>query len=451
MDVELPVPDHSTVSRRKGQLDISLPVVAKQGAIPVVVDGTGIKVYGEGEWKTRQYGISKRRTWRKLHLNIDELTSEILSAVVTGNEVHDREVFFDCGGRVNSRTIKEKRKLKAIHATKPLTFIISRSHVRVMSPAFKSIKPCEGFCITKPSLSLPIDRGQRRLKSLWWGKCRFEKLFTMQTLTVNQVEIPVLGFGTYQLEGDVAARMVPRALELGYRHIDTAQIYENEEAVGEGMKASGVPREEIFLTTKVWVDRFEHDALLASVDESLNRLGTDYVDLLLLHWPNPDVPLTETLAALMQVQDAKKTRLIGVSNFTTALMRRAADICGNQKLAVNQVEYHPFLDQSPVIQEAAVLGMEVTAYRPIAKGKVLEDETLTRIGKQYEKNGAQITLRWLVQQGAIAIPRTSKADHAQQNFDIFDFSLTEQEMADISALRGNQRLVSPESLAPNWD
>lgn len=276
-------------------------------------------------------------------------------------------------------------------------------------------------------------------------------LATMQTLTIQQVEVPLLGLGTYQFEGDTATHMVHQALELGYRHIDTAQIYNNEEAVGQGLSKSGVSRAEVFLTTKVWIDYFHHNQLVASVDESLSKLGTDYVDLLLLHWPNPDIPVAETLEALMQVQETGRTRLIGVSNFTTTLMQQAADFCGPNKLAVNQVEYHPFLNQDQILLQAASLGMVITGYRPIAKGKVLQNETLTQIGQRYDKNGAQVALRWLIQQGVIAIPRTSQASHAQENLDIFDFSLTEQEMADIHALRGNLRLVSPQDLAPDWD
>lgn len=273
----------------------------------------------------------------------------------------------------------------------------------------------------------------------------------MQTVTQGNVSIPALGFGTYQLEDQTARQMVKVALDIGYRHIDTAQIYENEAAVGQGIRASGVARDEIFLTTKVWVDRFSRERLAPSVDDSLKKLKTDYVDLLLLHWPNPDVPLIETLDALMKVQATGKARHIGVSNFTTRLMQESAQICGKGTLVNNQVEYHPYLWQGKVIEKAKQLDMVVTAYRPIAKGKIFEDETLKQIAVNHGKNAAQVTLRWMFQQGVVAIPRTSQPEHAEQNFDIFDFELSASELAQIDALRGDGRLVSPDSLAPEWD
>lgn len=273
----------------------------------------------------------------------------------------------------------------------------------------------------------------------------------MQTILTHPITIPALGFGTFQLEGTNVVDMVKYALDLGYRHIDTAQIYENETEVGQAMQAARVPRDEIFLTTKVWINRFSRDELPRSVEESLTRLQTEYVDLLLLHWPNPNIPLAETLEALMAVQAAGKARHIGVSNFTTALMQDAADICGQGVLVNNQVEYHPYLLQDKVISKARELGMVVTAYRPIAKGKVMHEPTLTEIADRHGKTAVQVTLRWIIQQGLVAIPRSSKPDHAKQNFEIFDFSLSDDEMAAINALRGNERLISPESLAPEWD
>lgn len=263
--------------------------------------------------------------------------------------------------------------------------------------------------------------------------------------------IPTLGFGTYQLTGNTAAAMVTHALRTGYRHIDTAQAYDNEAEVGRAILASGLPRAHIFLTTKVWPDRFSRQDLSQSVDESLSRLGTDYIDLLLLHWPNPQVPLEETLDALMAVKQAGKTRHIGVSNFTTDLMEQAVRICGEGVLINNQVEYHPFLNQQIVLSKAKDLGMMVTAYRPIAKGKVFRNDTLTQIAGHHRKSQAQVALRWIIQQGVIAIPRSSQADHVSENFDIFDFELNPKEMQAISNLRGDNRLVSPSNLAPNWD
>lgn len=263
--------------------------------------------------------------------------------------------------------------------------------------------------------------------------------------------IPLLGFGTYQLSGENAVAMVEHALRVGYRHIDTAQAYSNEAEVGHAILASGLPRAHVFLTTKVWPDNFKAENLKRSVDESLRQLGTDYIDLLLLHWPNPQVPLEETLAALMAVQEAGKTRHIGVSNFTIELMQQAVDICGQGKIINNQVEYHPFLWQDRVIQAAHELDISITAYRPIAKGQVFSHDTLREIAANHGKTQAQITLRWIIQQGVIAIPRSSQADHVSENFDIFDFELSKSEMAAIHQIPGDQRLVSPDSLAPAWD
>ena len=263
--------------------------------------------------------------------------------------------------------------------------------------------------------------------------------------------IPILGCGTYQLNGDKAVTMVTHALRTGYRHIDTAQVYDNEAEVGQAILSSALPRAHVFLTTKVWPDRFGRRELPRSVDESLSKLNTNYIDLLLLHWPNPKIPLEETLDALVEVKQTGKVRHIGVSNFTTDLMEQAIEICGEGVLINNQVEYHPFLNQEVVIRKAHELGMSVTAYRPIAKGQVLKNDTMTQIAGHHNKSEAQVALRWIIQQGIIAIPRSSKADHISENFDIFDFELSQKEMEAIGCLRGDKRLVSPSGLAPDWD
>ena len=263
--------------------------------------------------------------------------------------------------------------------------------------------------------------------------------------------IPLLGLGTYQLEGNTASEIVQHALAVGYRHIDTAQAYGNEAAVGHAVRASGLPRAHVFLTTKIWPDRFSKTELPRSVDESLAKLDTEYVDLLLLHWPSRTVPLAETLNVLMAVQQSGKARYIGVSNFTIDLMQQAAEICGEGTLITNQIEYHPYLNQEQVIQAARRLGMEITAYRPIAKGQVLHDDTILEIAQQHQKSATQVTLRWIMQQGIVAIPRSSNPQHVAENFDLFDFELSPEEMQAISKLRGDQRLVDPEGLAPDWD
>lgn len=273
----------------------------------------------------------------------------------------------------------------------------------------------------------------------------------MHNVTANGATIPAIGFGTFELEPKDAEAMVEHALKVGYRHIDTAQAYKNEEAVGRGIKNSGVAREDIFLTTKVWTDRFSDGELQKSVQASLERLGTDYVDLLLLHWPNPDVSLKETLNALNEVQEKGLTRNIGISNFTTPLIAEAAELSG-KPLATNQVEYHPYLDQKPVLDALSEHGISLTAYCPLARGEVFRDPTLERIGKQYGKNAGQVALRWLVQQdNVIAVPRSSNPDHVASNFEVFDFELTEEEMSEISKLHSEDgRMINP-SFAPAWD
>ena len=270
-------------------------------------------------------------------------------------------------------------------------------------------------------------------------------------MTANGAEIPKLGFGTWKLKGEDASNAVKVALDAGYRHIDTAQAYENEAQVGAGLKASGVARDDVFVTTKVWMSRFGAGDLEASVKESLSRLDLDHVDLILLHWPNPDFRLEETISALNAVRAGGLSRHIGVSNFTTKWLGEAT-ACSTAPLAVNQVEYHPFLDQTPVLDALKDYGMGLMAYCPIAQGRVFEEPTLKDIAAAHGKNPAQIALRWLIQQDPVcAIPRSSKAEHIRSNFDIFDFQLSQDEMARIGALKSStDRLIDP-SWAPAWD
>ncbi|MFC5756285.1 aldo/keto reductase [Rhizobium sp. GCM10022189] len=273
----------------------------------------------------------------------------------------------------------------------------------------------------------------------------------MTFISANGASIPALGFGTFRVPGPDAERMVSHVLASGYRHIDTAQIYGNEADVGEGIRRSGVARSDIFLTTKVWVENYRHDAFLASVDESLKKLKTDYVDLLLLHWPNEAVPLAEQIGALNEVAKAGKVRHIGVSNFNTDLMRQAVAL-SSQPIVTNQVEYHPYIDQTPVLRAAKQLDMSVTAYYAMADGKVFDDAVLTAIAARHGKSVAQVVLRWIVQQGVIALSKTVSENRAKENAAVFDFELSSDEMAAIHALaRPEGRIVSPEGLAPVWD
>ncbi|KJE35527.1 2,5-didehydrogluconate reductase [Thalassospira sp. HJ] len=274
----------------------------------------------------------------------------------------------------------------------------------------------------------------------------------MFDIKTNGATIPALGFGTFRMAEDDVKRIVPKALETGFRHIDTAQIYENEAAVGEAIETSDVPRKEIFLTTKVWVKNYRHDDFIASVDESLKKLRTDYVDLLLLHWPNDDVPLAEQIGALNDVKNAGKVCHIGVSNFTTALMNEVVEL-SDAPIVTNQVEYHPFLDQSVVMDAANKLGMALTGYYAMADGKVFENETLKAIAFDQGKSIAQIVLRWVIQQSnVIALSKTVGEERVLENFDIFDFELTSEQMQVIHGLADeNGRIVNPDGLAPKWD
>ncbi|WP_430431989.1 aldo/keto reductase [Oceanicaulis sp.] len=267
----------------------------------------------------------------------------------------------------------------------------------------------------------------------------------------NGADIPKLGFGTWQLEDEDATRGVAHALKTGYRHIDTAQIYGNEKEVGAGLHQAGVPREDIFLTTKVWRDKFKDGDLQASVKESLDKLKTDYVDLLLLHWPVPEVPLDETMQAMNDVVDSGLVTHIGVSNFTVDLLDEAR-AHSNAPLAVNQVEYHPFLDQSAVLNACRSAGLSMTAYSPIGQGKVFEDEVIKEIASKHGVSPAQIALRWLVDQDSVvAIPRSSSEAHIESNFKISEIDLSEEETGRIDALRSPQgRLIDPD-WAPDWD
>jgi diketogulonate reductase-like aldo/keto reductase len=274
----------------------------------------------------------------------------------------------------------------------------------------------------------------------------------MDYKTAHGARIPALGFGTFMLEKPDARRMVEAALEIGYRHIDTAPVYQNEVETGQAIAASGIGRDELFLTTKIWIDNFHAGDLEAAADASLKRLDADYVDLLLLHWPNPDVPLDETLHALLRVQEAGKTRHIGVSNFPTAQVQQAVEIAGAEMLVTNQVEYHPYLSQRRVLAQARQFGMLLTAYCPLAQGKVMGDTVLREIGARHGKSEAQVALRWLLRQDdVIAIPRTRSEAHARANFDIFDFSLDADEMARIDQLQGNGRVNDEPAIAPVWD
>jgi 2,5-diketo-D-gluconate reductase B len=272
----------------------------------------------------------------------------------------------------------------------------------------------------------------------------------MNVIEGNGAKIPAIGLGTWELRGRSCARLVEQALRLGYRHIDTAQIYENEREVGDGLRASGIKRDDVFVTTKVWTTHFAPNDLERSTRESLSKLHLAVVDLLLLHWPNPRVPLAETLGALAHVKQIGLARHIGVSNFTVALIEQAVAACP-EPLVCDQVEFHPYLDQTKVREACARNGMAVVAYSPVAKGRIKNDATLARIGQAYGKTAAQVSLRWLVQQNVAAIPRTSRIERLSENIDIFDFALSDQDMAQLSGMGSAKGRLTDFGFAPKWD
>jgi diketogulonate reductase-like aldo/keto reductase len=274
----------------------------------------------------------------------------------------------------------------------------------------------------------------------------------MQVVEAKGARIPLIGLGTWDLRGRTCVRMVEQALRLGYRHIDTAEMYGNEIEVGEGLRAAGAKRGEVFVTTKVWPSNFAPRDLEKSAKQSLAKLQLSEVDLLLLHWPNPNIPLADTLGALCKMKQAGLARHIGVSNFTVALIDEAVRF-SREPLVCNQIEVHPFLDQSKVLAACRAQGMAVVAYSPIARGGAKNDKVLTRIGKLHGKTAAQVCLRYLVQQQIVVIPRTSKVERLTENLAIFDFELSPAEMTEIAGLaRRDGRVVDyAYSGSPNWD
>jgi diketogulonate reductase-like aldo/keto reductase len=272
----------------------------------------------------------------------------------------------------------------------------------------------------------------------------------MDVIEANGAKIPAIGLGTWELRDRICARVVEQALRLGYRHIDTAQIYKNEREVGDGIRASHIRRDELFVTTKVWTTHFAPNDLERSVKDSLVELRLSEVDLLLLHWPNAHVPLAETLGALAHVKKLGMARHIGVSNFTVALINQAVSLCP-EPLVCDQVEYHPFLDQTLVRAACDAHGMALVAYSPIAKGKIKSAETLAAIGADHGKSAAQVCLRWLFQQKVVSIPRTSKIERLSENIDIFDFELSDEEMARIFAMASPEGRLTDYGFAPKWD
>ena len=260
-------------------------------------------------------------------------------------------------------------------------------------------------------------------------------------------KIPLVGLGTWALR-DVA-RVVEQAIRIGYRHIDTAQMYGNETEVGQGVRASGVRRAEVMVTTKVQPTNLAPHDLERSVKESLAHLRLDVIDLLLIHWPNPRVPLSETLGAMLKMKKAGYVRAIGVSNFTVALLDEAAEI--TDAIVCNQIECHPFLNQDKVLAACKKHKLAVVAYSPVARGAAHGNAVLARIGKAHGKTDAQVSLRYLVQQGIVVIPRTNRLERLSENFELFDFKLSEAEMQEIYRLAHRGGRIVDWTWSPNWD
>jgi 2,5-diketo-D-gluconate reductase B len=266
--------------------------------------------------------------------------------------------------------------------------------------------------------------------------------------TPSSIDIPPIGLGTWDLRGQGCIRAVRQALEIGYRHIDTAEMYENEREVGRGIRESGVPRETIFLTTKLWTNHLTKNAVPKTAEASLRRLETDYVDLLLIHWPNESVPLAETLGAMERVRESGKARHIGVSNFPPRMWREALELA---PVAINQVEFHLFLQQDALLALAEERGLHLVAYSPLAKGRIANDPRVAEIARTHGRTPAQVALRWLVQHPRLAaIPKAARREHLEENFHIFDFELDEKEMRAFSSLGKKQRVVDP-AWAPDWN
>jgi diketogulonate reductase-like aldo/keto reductase len=266
----------------------------------------------------------------------------------------------------------------------------------------------------------------------------------------NGARIPALGMGTMTLKGDVCVNAVSAALKLGYRHLDTAERYGNEVEVGEGLRASGIDRKDVFVTTKVYWDKLAPGDFETSFDDSLQKLKLPAVDLLLIHWPSKTVPLADTIPLLCKAKRDGRAKHIGIANFTVPLIEEAVRLA-TEPLVTNQIEVHPYLDQSKVIAACRRHGISITAYCPLARGQVPGDAALAGIGKRHGKTASQVALRWLVQQGIVVIPRSSKPERLAENMAVFDFVLSDAEMADIARLRRpDSRVVNPPH-APAWD
>ena len=267
-------------------------------------------------------------------------------------------------------------------------------------------------------------------------------------ITAQGMRMHKLGLGTYRMTGSACAEAVALGLGLGYRHIDTAEMYNNEEAVGEGMRRSGVARDQVHVTTKVWWEHLDEAAMVKAIDDSLTKLNQDYVDLYLVHWPKPGIDLGRVMDSLVRVKDSGKTRAIGVANFPSALLREAVRMA---PLACNQVEYHVLLAQDALLATQRELGVPLVAYAPLAQGRLAEHEALRAIAAKHGATPAQVALKWLLdQEGVAAIPKASRRESQQANLDALGVVLDAEDLAAIAGLPKGERFVKP-GFAPVWD
>lgn len=272
----------------------------------------------------------------------------------------------------------------------------------------------------------------------------------MQYKNIQGIDVPEIGLGTYKLHDRECTNAVRMALDIGYRHIDTAQMYKNGREIGQAISVSTVPREDIFLSTKIWHTNLDSEDVLQTTEESLRNLDTPYVDLLMIHWPNKQYDLRETIESMLVLRDQGKAMNIGVCNFPLHMLKKVNEEI-RAPIFCDQVEFHPFLDQFDLLDYAIENDILLTAYSPLAKGKVEEDEVLQEIAASHGKTPAQISLRWLIEQeNVVAIPKASSQEHLELNFDIYDFELTDDEFERIDMIDKSKRLVNP-SFAPNWD
>lgn len=272
----------------------------------------------------------------------------------------------------------------------------------------------------------------------------------MDTITTQGVTIPRLGFGTFRMPGDAARPAVESAIALGFRHIDTAAMYDNEAAVGAAIAASGVKREDLFVTTKAWHDQLTPDALPRAFDTSLGKLGLDYVDLYMVHWPAKDMDMAATLEALTALRERGLARAIGVCNFNLPMIRRAVEEIG-APIAAHQIEYHPFLSQAPMLAYLRSKATPLSAYAPLAQGRAADDATLAEIGRKHGASAAQVAIAWLLDQdGVVAIPKAARPESQKANLDALAIRLDDEDRTAIAALPKDQRFVRP-TFEPDWD